>query len=186
MTDFLFEGSKITVDGDCSPEVKRGSLLGKRAMINLGSAFKNRDITLLTKVCLVKAMVLPEVMYGCECWTIKKVEHWWTDAFQLWCWRTLESPLDSKEIKPVYSKGLMLKLQYFGHLMQRADSLEKTLMLGKIEDKSWRGRQRMIWLDSITDSVDYPGDTEGQGGLTCCSPWGRQESEIRDWTPPSQ
>ena len=88
MTDFLFEGSKITVDGDCSPEVKRGSLLGRKAMTNLGSAFKNRDITLLTKVCLVKAMVLPEVMYGCACWTIK-VEHWWTDAFELWCWRRL-------------------------------------------------------------------------------------------------
>ena len=133
-------------------------------MSNLDSIFKSRDITLPTKVRLVKAMVFPVVMYGCESWTIKKAEHRRTDALELWCWRRLlrvpwiarESNLSIlKEISPEYSlEGLMLKLQYFGHLMQRTDSLEKTLMLGKTEGRRRRGRQRMRWLDGITDLTD--------------------------------
>ena len=130
-----FLDSKITADGDCSHEIKRHLLLGKKVMTNLGSIFKSRDISVPTKVHLVKAMIFPEVMYGCESWTIKKAEHQRIDAFELWCWRRLESPLDCKEIQPVHSKeispgisleGLMLKLklQYFGHLMRRVDSLE--------------------------------------------------------------
>ena len=143
--NFLFLGSKITADGDCSHEIKRRLLLRRKAMMNLDSILKSRDITLPTKVHLVKAMVFPVVMYGCESWTIKKAEHWRTDAFELWCWRRLlrvpwtarrSNQSILKEISPEYSlEGLMLKLkfQYFGHLMWRTDSLEKTLMLGKIE-----------------------------------------------------
>ena len=166
VTDFIFLGSKITADGDCSHEIKRQLLLGRKVMTNLGSILKSRDITLLTKVHLVKAMVFPVVMYGCESWTIKKAEHWRIDASKLWCWRRLlrvpwtarrsnQSLL--KEISPEYSlEGLMLKvkLQYFGHLMWRIDSLEKTLMLGKIEGGRRRGWLRMRWLDGITDSMD--------------------------------
>ena len=142
MSDFIFLGSRITVDGDCSHEVKRCLLLGRKAMTNLDSVLKNRDITLPTKVHLVKAMVFLIVMYGCESWTIKKAEHRRIDAFELWCWRRLlRVPWTAKrsilkEISPEYSlEGLMLKLklQYFGPLMQRTDSLEKILMLGKIE-----------------------------------------------------
>ena len=155
------EGSKITADGDCSHEIKRWLLLGRKAMTNL----ERRDITLLTKVPLVKAMVFPEVMYGCESWTIKKAERWRIDTFELWCWRRLSrvpwTPRRSnqsivKEISPEYSlEGLMLKLklQYFDHLMQWTDSLEKTLMLGNIEGRR-RGRQRISWLDGITKSMD--------------------------------
>ena len=143
--DFIFLGSKITADGDCSHEIKRWLLLGRKAMANLDSILKSRDITLPTKVCLVKVMVFPVVKYGCESWTIKKAEHQRIDAFELWCWRRLlrvpwtarrSNQSILKEISPGYSlEGLMLKLklQYFGHLMQGADSLEKTLMLGKIE-----------------------------------------------------
>ena len=163
--NFFFLGSKITADGDCSHEIKRHLLLGRKAMTNLHSILKSRDITLPTKVRLVKAMVFPVVMYGYESWTIKKAECWRIDAFELWCWRRLlrvpwtarrynQSIL--KEISPEYSlEGLMLnlKLQYFGHLMWRTDSLEKTLILGKIEARRRRGRQRMRWLDGITDSV---------------------------------
>ena len=163
VTDFILGGSKITADGDFSHEMKRCLLLGRKAMTNLDSILKRRDITLPAEVHLVKAMVFPVVMYGCESWTIKKVEHQRTDAFELWCWRRLlrvpwtarrcnQSIL--KEISPEYSlEGLMLKLklQYFGHLMRRNDSLEKTLMLGKIEGRTRRGRQRMRWLDGITD-----------------------------------
>ena len=135
-------------------------------MTNLDSILKSRDITLPTKVCLVKAMVFPVVMYGCKSWTIKKAEHWRIDAFELWCWRRLlrvpwtarrSNQSILKEISPEYSlKGLMLKLklQYFGHLMRRTDSFEKTLMLGKIEGRRKRGWQRMRWLDEITDSMD--------------------------------
>ena len=159
VTDFILEGSKITADGDCRQEVKRCLLLGRKVMTKLDSIFKSRDITLPTKVHLVKAMVFPVVMHGCESWTIKKTEHQRIDAFELCCWRRLlrvpwtarrsyQSIL--KEIHPEYSlEGLMLKLklQHFGHLMQRADSFEKTLMLGKIE--GWRrGRQMMRWLDA--------------------------------------
>ena len=159
-------GSKITANGDCSHEIKRRLLLGRKVMTNLDSIFKSRDIPLPTKVCLVNSMVFPVVMYGCESWTIKKAEHRRIDAFELWCWRRLlrvpwtarrsnQSVL--KEISPGCSlEGMMLKLklQYFGHLMQGADSLEKTLMLGKIEGRRRRGRKRMRWLDSITDSMD--------------------------------
>ena len=153
VVDFIFLGSKITADGDCSREIKRRFLLGRKVMTNLDSILlKNRDITLPTKVRLVKAMAFPVVMYGCESWTIKKAEHWRTYAFELWCWRrllrvpwTARRSIQSilKEISPGCSlEGLMLKLklQYFGHLMWRADSLEKTLMLGKIEGRRRRGR----------------------------------------------
>ena len=137
MTDFILGGSKITADGDCSHEIRRCLLLGRKAMTNLDSVLKSRDISLPTKVCLVKAMVFPVVMYGCESWTVKKAEHGRIDAFELWCWRVPWTARRSnqsilKEISPEYSlEGLMLKLklQYFGHLMRRADSFEKTLML---------------------------------------------------------
>ena len=161
----FFWAPKITADGDCSHEIKRCLLLGRKVMTNLDSIFKSRDITLPTKVSLVKAMVFPVVMYGCEIQTIKKVEHQRTDAFELWCWRRLltvpwtarPSNLSIlKEISPQYSlEGLMLKLklQYFCHLMQRTDSLERTLMLAKIEGWRRRGWQRMRWLDGIIDSM---------------------------------
>ena len=165
VTDFIFLGSKISADGDCSHEIKRCLLLGRKAMTNLDSILKSRDITLPTKLCLVKAIVFPVVMYGCER-TIKKAERWTLDAFELWCWRwLLRIPWTTrrsnqsilKEINPEYSlEGLMLKLklQNFGHLMWRTDSLEKTLRLGKIEGRRRRVRQRMRWLDGITDSMD--------------------------------
>ena len=164
----IFCGSltHATVDGDCSHEIKRHLLLERKAMTNLDSILKNRDITLPTKVSLVKVMVFPVVMYGCESWTMKKAECRRTDAFELCCWRRLlrvpwtarrSNQFILKEISPEYSlEGWMLKLklQYFGHLMQRPDSFEKTLMLGKIEDGRKRARQRMWWLDGITRSVD--------------------------------
>ena len=161
-----FLGSKITADGDFSHEIKRRLLLGRKVMTNLDSILKSRDITLPTKVRLVKAMVFPVVMYGCESWTIKKAECRRTDAFELWCWRRLlrvpwtarrSNQSILKEISPECSlEGLMLKLklQYFRHLMWRADSSEKTLMLGKIEGRRKRGEHRMRWLDGITDSMD--------------------------------
>ena len=166
VSDFILGGSKITADGDCSHEIERRLLLGRKVMTNLDNIFKSRDIALSTKVRLVKAMVFPVVMYGCESWAVKKAEHWRIDAFELRCWRRLlrvpwtarrfnQSIL--KEISPEYSlEGLMLnlKLQYFGHLMQRTDSLEKTLMLGKIEGRRRRGWQRVRWLDGIIDSMD--------------------------------
>ena len=163
--DFIFLISKITADGDCSHDTKRGLLLGRKVITNLQSILKSRDVTLPTKLCLVKAMVFPVVMYGCESWTVKKAEHWRTDDFELWCWiRLLRVPWTAKrsnqsilkEISPEYSlEGLMLrlKLQCFGHLMWRTDSLEKTLMLGKIEGRRRRAWQRMRWLDGITDSM---------------------------------
>ena len=153
VTDFILGGSKITADGDCSYEIKRRLLLGRKVMTNLESIFKSRDITLPTKVHLVKAMVFPVVMYGCESWTIKKAEHRRTDAFELWCWRRLlrvpwtarrSNQSTLKKISHEYSlEGLMLKLklQLFAHLMGRTDSLEKTLMLGKIEGRKRRGSQ---------------------------------------------
>ena len=158
-------GFKITADGDCSHEMKRRLLLGRKAMTNLNSMLKSSNITLLTKVRLVKPVVFPVVMYGCESWAIKKAEHWKIDAFELWCWRRLlrvpwtarrSNQFILKEISPEYSLErlmLMLKLQYFGQLMQRTDSLGKTLMLGKIE--GWRrGWQMMRWLDGITNLMD--------------------------------
>ena len=163
VSDFIFLGSKITIDGDCSHEMKRCLLLGRKVMINLDSIFKSRDITLPTKVCLVKAMVFPVVMHGCESWTVKKAECQRIDAFELWCWRRLlrvpwaarrSSQSILKEISPGISlEGMMLKLklQYFGHLMRRADSLEKILMVGGIGGSRRRGRPRMRWLDGITD-----------------------------------
>uniref|UniRef100_A0A4W2IQ67 Reverse transcriptase domain-containing protein n=1 Tax=Bos indicus x Bos taurus TaxID=30522 RepID=A0A4W2IQ67_BOBOX len=166
VSDFILGGSKITADGDCSHEIKRRLLLGRKVMTNLDSIFKSRDITLPTKVHLVKAMVFPVVMYRCESWTVKKAECRRIDAFELWCWRRLLKVLWSarrsnqsilKEISPVCSlEGMMLKLklQYFGHLMQRVDSLEKTLMLGGIGGRRRRGQQRMRWLDGITNSMD--------------------------------
>ena len=157
VADFIFGGSQITADGDCSHEIKRCFLLGRKVMTNLDSIFKSRDITLPTKVCLVKVMVFPAVMYGCESWTVKKAELRRSNAFELWCWRRLlRAPWTArrsnqsilKEMSPGISlEGMMLKLklQYFGHLMQRVDSLEKTLILGKIEGRRRRGRQRMRW-----------------------------------------
>ena len=162
----ILGGSKVTADGECSHEIKRRLFLGRNVMTNLDSILKSKDITLPTKVRLVKAMVFPVVMYGCEIWTIKKVEHWRIDAFELWCWRRfLRVPWTArrsnqpilKEISPECSlEGLMLKLtfQYFGHLMQRTDSFEKTLVLGKIEGRWRREWWRMRWLDGITNSMD--------------------------------
>ena len=163
---FIFWGSKITTDGDCSHEIKRRVLLEKKVMTNLDSILKSRDITLPTKVHLVKAMVFPVVMYGCESWTVKKAECWRIDAFELWCWRRLlrvpwtarrSNQSILKEISPGCSlEGLVLKLklQYFGHLVQRVDSLEKTLMLGGTGGRRRRGWQRMRWLDGITNLMD--------------------------------
>ena len=157
--DFNFLTSRITAGGDSSHEIKRHLLLGRKAMSNLDSILKSRDITLPTNVCLVKVMVFPVVMYGCKCWTVRKTEHWRIDAFKLWCWWTARRSNQSiiKEISPECSlEGLMLKLnlQYFGHLRRRTESLAKTLMLGKIEGRGRRGRQRMSWLDGITNSTD--------------------------------
>ena len=176
VSDFIFLDSKITADGDCSHEIKRCLLLGRKVMTNLDSILKSRDITLPTKVHLVKAMVFPVVIYGCECWTIKKAEHQRIDAFELWYWRRLlrvpwtarrSNQSILKEINPEYSlEGLMLKLklQYFGHLMRRSDSFEKTLMLGKIraggegDKRGWDGwmaspslgddSESWVWVDS--------------------------------------
>ena len=172
VSDFIFMGSKITADGDWSHEIKRHLLLGRKVMTNLESILKSRDITLPTKVHLVKAMIFLVVMYGCENWTIKKAEHQRIDAFEMWCLRIpLRVPWTArrsnqsilKEIRLGCSlEGLMLKLklQCFGHLMRRADSFEKTLMLGKIEGRRRRGQQRMRWLDGITNRMDM-----GLGGL---------------------
>ena len=165
MSGFTFGGSKITADGDCSHEIKRRLLLGRKVMTNLYGTLKSRDITLPKTVHLVKAMVFLVVMYGCERWTVKKAEHRRIDAFELWCWRRLlrvpwtarrSNQSILKEISPGCSlEGLKLKLkfQYFGHLMRSVDSLEKTLMLGGIGGKRRRGRQKMRWLDGITDSM---------------------------------
>ena len=184
-----------TADGDCSHEIKRCLILERKVMTNLDSVLKSRDITLPTKVHLVKVMVFPVVMYGYESWTIKKTEHQRIDASELWCWRRLlrvpwtarrSNQSILKQISPGYSlEGLMLKLklQYFGHLMKELTHL-KTLMLGKIKGGRRSGRQRMRWLDGITDPMDMSlsklrvGD--GQGSLVCCSPWGRKESDTTE------
>ena len=166
VSEFIFLGSKITADGDCSHEIKRCLPLGRKVMTSLDNIFISRDITLPKKVHLVKAMVFAVVMYGCESWSVKKAERQRIDAFELWCWRRLlrvpwtarrSNQAILKEISPGISlEGTMLKLklQYFGHLMRRVDSLEKTLMLGGIGGRRRRGRQRMRWLDGITDSMD--------------------------------
>ena len=195
--NFIFLHSKIITGGDCNHEFKRHLLLGRKAMTNLDNVWKGIDITLSTKVCLVKAMVFPVIMYGCESWTIKKAEHQRIDAFELWCWRRLlrvswtarrSNQWILKEISPEYSlEGLMLKLnlQYFGHLIQRTDSLEKTLMLGNIEvggrvhDRGWDG-----WMASPTqwehEFEQVLGVGDGQGSLECCSPWGCKESDTTE------
>ena len=188
--DFIFGGSKITADGNCSHEIKRHLLLGGKAMTNLDSILKSRDIILPTKVCLVKAMVFPVVMYGCESLTTKKAEWWRIDAFELWYWkRLLRVPWTArrsnqsilKEISPGCSlEGMMLKLklQYFGCLMRRVDSLEKTLMLGGTGGKRRRGQQRMRWWWHHQLNRHWfgwtPGVGDGQGGLACCSSWIRR------------
>ena len=166
LRNFIVFGSKITADVDCSHEFQRCLLLGRKSMANLATVLESRDIALLTEVCLVKAIIFPVVMYRCESGTIKKAKHWSIDAFELWCWRrllrvpwTANRPNQSflKEISPKYSlEGLMLKLKlkFFGHLMRRTDSLEKTLMLGNIEGGRRREWQRMRWLDGITDLMD--------------------------------
>ena len=166
VSDFILGGSKITADGDCRNEIKRCLLLGRKVMTNLDSTFKSRDITLPTKVHLVKAMVFPVVMHGCESWTVKKAECQRIDAFELWCWRRLlkvpwTARTSTQSILKEIGRGcslegmmLKLKLQYFGHLMRRVDSLEKTVMLGGIGGRRSTGRQRMRWLDGITDSTD--------------------------------
>ena len=195
VADLILLGSKITADGDCSHELKRRLFLGRKVMTNLDSILKNRDITLPTNVCLVKAMVFPVVMYGCGSWTVKKAEHRRIDAFELWFWRRLlrvpwtarrSNQSTLKEISPGCSlEGLILKLklQYFGDLMRRADSLGKPLMLEKIEGKRRRGQQRIRlnghgfgWTLGVGD---------GHGGLACCGSWGCKESdttERRNWT----
>ena len=192
MTDFIFLGSKITADADCSHEIKRRLLLGRKATTNLDSILKSRDIILPTKVHLVKAMVFPVVMYGCESWTIKKSECWRIDAFELWCWRrllrvpcTAKRPKQSilNEISSGCSlEGLMVKLQYFGYLMQRADSLEKTLMLGKIEGRKRRGRQNeMVRWHHQVDGHEFEqalGVGDGQGSLACYSTWSHKELDM--------
>ena len=193
VTDFIFLGSKITADGDFSREIKRRLLLWRIAMTNLGSILKSRDITLLTKVHIVKDMVFPVVMYGYESWTIKKAECWRTE---LWCWRKLlrvcwtarrSNQSNLMEISPEYLlEGLMLKLKlhFFGHLMWRTDSLKKTLMLGKIEGGRRRGRQdEMVEWHHRLDGPKFEqalGVGNGQGSLACCSPWGCKQSDTTE------
>ena len=193
VTHFFFLGSKITADGDWSHEIRRCLFLGRKALTNLDGVLKSRDITLLTKVHIVKVMVFSVVMYGCESWTIKKMEQRRIDAFELWCWRRLlRVPWTARrsnqsiltEINPEYSLEelmLKLKLKYCGHLMWTDDSLEKSLMLGKAEGRKRRGHQRMRRLDGITDPMNMNlgtlRDGEGRGSLACCSPWDCKASD---------
>ena len=199
----LFTGQvKITADGDCSHEIKRCLFLGRKVMTNIDSILKSRDTTMPTKVHLVKAMVFPVIMYGCESWTRKKAECWWIDAFELWCWRRLSrvpwtarrsNQSISKEINPENSLEaliLKLKLQYFGHLMRRVDSFEKTLMLARIEGRRRRGmtEDEMVgWHHQLNEhGFGWTlGVGDGQGGLACCGSWGHRESDMTEqlnWT----
>ena len=200
MSDFILGGSKITADGDCSHEIKRHLLLRRKVMTNLDSIFKSRDITLLTKVRLVKAMVFPVVMYGCETWTVKKAESWRIDAFELWCWRRLlrvpwtarRSSHSILKISPGISlEGMILKLklQYFGYLMRRVDSLEKT-----DAGRDWGQEEKGTTEDEMAgwhhrlDGHEFEwtlGVGDRQGGLECCDSWGCKESDMAErlnWT----
>ena len=196
VTDFIFLASKITEDGDCSHEIKICLLLGKKAMRNLDSVLKSRDITLPTRIPIIKVIIFPVAMSGCESWTIRKAEHQRIDSFELWCWRRLESPLDWKEIKPPVLKeispeysleGLMLKLklQYLDHLMRRTDSLERTLMLEnwKREEKGTTEDEMAGWHHRLDEHKfeQTLGVGEGQGSLACCSPWGCEELDTTEW-----
>ena len=196
VTEFIFLGYKITEDSDCSHKIKRCLLLGSKVMAKLDSILKRWVITLPTKFCLVKSMGFPLTMYGCESWTIKKVEHWRIDAFDLWCWRRLLSPLDYKEIQPVNPKGNHSQI-----FIGRTDAEAEVSILWPPDAKNWltgedpvSGRdwrqeenrqQRMRWLDGITDKMDMfeqtPGVGEGQRGLVCCSPRGLRESDTTAW-----
>ena len=200
VSNFIFLGSKITTDGDCSHEIKRHLLLGRKVMTNLDSIFKSRDISLPTKVRLVKTMVFPVVMYGCESWTVKKAECWRIDAFEVWCWRRLlKVPWTArrsnqsilKETSPGCSlEGMMLKLklQYFGHLMRRVDSLEKTLLLGGFWGRRRRGRQRMRWLDGIIELMDISLSGHRELGMdreawrAAIHEVTKSQTQLSDWT----
>ena len=204
VTDFIFLDSKITADGDCSHDIKRCLLLGRKAMTNLDSIFKSRDITLLTKVHLVKAMVLPVVMYGCESWTIKKTEHQRIDAFELWCWRRLGSPLDCKEVKPIHPKENQPWI-FIGRTDAEAETPilwphnAKNWHIGKDPDagKDWRWKEKGVtedetvgwhhWLNGH-EFEQALGVGDGQGSLTCCNPWDHEEldmTEQQNWTEES-
>jgi len=193
----FFLGSKITVDGDCSHEIKRCLLLGRKVMTNLDSIFKSRDITLPTKVHLVKAMVFPVVMYGCESWTVKKAECWRIDAFELWCWRTLESPLDCKEIQPVHSKGNQSWV-FIGRTDAKAEtpilwpSHAKRWLIGKDSDagRDWGQEEKGLTEDEMAgwhhrlEGHDFewtPGVGDGQGGVACCHSWDCKELDTTEW-----